>query len=79
MGDLALAVLALHPFLDVEVARSVERDGIVVEQIGHEDEVAIGGELVGDQLGIVESVADHVGDTTPQLDHHARCDAGRYK
>ena len=62
MGDLLLAVLALHPFLDVEVAGAVERDGVAVEQVGHEDEIAIRGELVGDELGVVEAVTDHVGD-----------------
>lgn len=32
-----------------------------MEEVGHADEVAVGGELVGDQLGVDEAVADDVG------------------
>lgn len=33
-----------------------------MEEVGHADEVAVGGELVGDQLGVDEGVADDVGE-----------------
>ena len=55
-------VLSFHPFHDVEITRFVQRDGILVEQVGHDHEVSVGGELVGDELDIVEAVADDVGD-----------------
>ena len=64
MSNLALAVVALHPFPNVEVSRTVEGDRVGVEQIRHEYEVAIGRKLVGDELGIVEAMANHVGYTT---------------
>ena len=64
MGGLGCVVLALQPLHDVEVARLVERDRVALEQVGHHDEVAIGGELVGNELGIVEAVADYVGNAT---------------
>lgn len=35
--------------------------GITVEEVRHYDEVAIGGELVGDELGVDEAVAEYVG------------------
>ena len=38
---------ALEPGLDVEVAGAVEGDGVAVEEVGHHDEVAVCGELVG--------------------------------
>jgi hypothetical protein len=59
--DLFLAVLAVHPFHNVKVAWSVEWDGVAMEQVGHHDKVAVGRELVGDELGIDEAVADDVG------------------
>lgn len=33
-----------------------------MEEIGHDDVVAVGGELVGDELGVDELMADHVGE-----------------
>jgi hypothetical protein len=33
-----------------------------VEQVRHDDEQAIRGQLVGDQLGVDEAVADHIGE-----------------
>lgn len=35
--------------------------GVAVEEVWHYDEVAIGGKLVGDELGIDEAVAEDVG------------------
>ena len=52
--DLAWAVAfafragLLQPGHDVEVGRAVEGDGVAFEEVGHYDEVAVGGELVGD-------------------------------
>ena len=46
---------------DIEVIRPVQRNRIAVEKIGHDDEVAIRRELVGDQLRVDELVADNVG------------------
>ena len=62
MGSLIRVVRSPHPLHDVEVARAIERNGILVKEVGHHNKVAIGGKLVGDQLGVVEAVADHVGD-----------------
>lgn len=52
---------ALEPFLHVEPCGPVQGDGVAVEEVRHDDEVAVGGELVGDELGVDEGVADHVG------------------
>lgn len=62
MGDLLLRVLALHPLLDVEVAWTVQRDGVAVKEVGHHNEVAVCGELVCNELGVDRFVPDHVGD-----------------
>jgi hypothetical protein len=55
-------VLAVEPLHDVEAVGPVQLDWIAVEEVWHHHEVAVGGELVGDQLCVVELVADHVGD-----------------
>jgi len=64
VGQVALALRAalLQPSHDVEVLGAVELDGVALEEIGHDDEVAVGGELVGDELGVDELMADHVGE-----------------
>jgi hypothetical protein len=64
VGQVALALRAalLQPGHDVEVLGAVELDGVALEEIGHDDEVAVGGELVGDELGVDELMADHVGE-----------------
>ena len=54
--------VVLDPAREVEVAGPVQRDGVAEEDVGHVGEVAVRGELVGDQLGVLEAVADHVGD-----------------
>lgn len=62
MRRLLRVVLAVQPLHEVEVARAVEGDRVSIEEVGHHDEVAVGGELVGDELGVIKAVADHVGD-----------------
>ena len=62
MGLLVWVVRPLQPLHDVEVAGAIQGDGILVEKVGHQDKVAIGSELVGDELSVVEAVADDVGD-----------------
>lgn len=54
-------VLASEPLHDVETLGSVELDWVSIEQIRHHHEVAVCGELVSNKLGIVELVADDVG------------------
>lgn len=49
-----------EPLHQIESLGWVERDGVPFKQVGHHDKVAIGGELVGDELGVVEFVADDV-------------------
>ena len=62
VGRFLRVVSALQPLLDVKVAWSVQWDRVATEHVRHYDEVAVGGELVGDQLGVDEFVPDHVGD-----------------
>ena len=64
VGKVALALRAtlLQPGHDVKVLGAVKLDGVALEEIGHDDEVAVGGELVGDELGVDELMADHVGE-----------------
>ena len=58
-GRVARAFAAvLQPVHDVEALGAVQGDGVAVEEVGHDDEVAVGGELVGDELGVDEAVAD---------------------
>lgn len=60
--------MSLQPLLKVKVGATVQLDWIAVEKIGHEHEEAVGSKLVGDELSVVELVADDVGKTvsTPQ-------------
>lgn len=58
---LALGTALLQPGHDVEVLGAVQLDGVAFEKVGHDDPVAVGGELVGDELGVDEFMADHVG------------------
>ena len=57
-----LDAVVLGPAGEVEVGGPVQRDRVSKEHVGHVGEVPIGGELVGDQLGVHEAVADDVGD-----------------
>lgn len=56
-----MAGRALQPGHQVEGGWAVQRHWIAMEEVGHDDEVAIGSQLVGNQLGIDEAVSDHVG------------------
>lgn len=51
-----------QPGHDVEPGRRVELDGVTVKQVRRNDPVVICCELVGDELGVDEAVADHVGE-----------------
>lgn len=57
--------MTLQPLWEIKVGATVQLHWIAMEKIGHEHEEAVGSELVGDELGIVELVADDVGDTRP--------------
>lgn len=52
----------LQPRHKVEGGRAVQRDWITVEQVWHDDEVAVRCQLVGYQLGINEAVPDYIGE-----------------
>lgn len=67
VGALLRVVFAGEPLLDVEVVRAVQLDGVAVEEVGHQDEVAVGGQLVGDELDVDELVADDIGDAVLAL------------
>ena len=49
-------VLAHQPFVEVQARGATNGDGITIEEIGDQDQVAIGSKLVGDQLSILEPV-----------------------
>lgn len=55
--------MTLQPLCEIKVRATVQLQWIAMEKIGHEHKEAVGSELVGDELGIVELVADDVGDT----------------
>jgi hypothetical protein len=55
-------ILAAEPLHDIEALRTVELDWVAVEQVRHHNKVAVGSQLVGDELDIVELVADDIGD-----------------
>lgn len=58
---LAVRRFAGEPLHDLEALRRVNEDGIVVHDVGDDGEVAVGGELVGEQLRVGELVAEDVG------------------
>lgn len=53
---------ACEPFHNIEVVGAVERDWIAFEEVGHNDEVAICGELIGNELGVDKFMADDIGE-----------------
>ena len=50
-----------EPLHDVKALGSVDGNGIVVDDVGYDGQVAIGGILVGEQLVVRELVAEDVG------------------
>lgn len=46
-----LRQVVLQPAHQVEARWPIERGRVTVEEVGHHDEVAVGGELVGDTVG----------------------------
>lgn len=50
-----------EPLEEIEAGGPHQRHGVAVEEVGHADEVAGGGELVGEQLEVDEFVAEDVG------------------
>lgn len=61
MGSLLWVICALKPLHDVEIIITVQGNRILIEQIGSQYEVAVGGKLVGDQLGVDEAVTNDIG------------------
>ena len=57
-----LVDVLVEPALEVETRGSVHPDGVPEEDVWHEDGVAVGGELVGEELDVEVRVPDHVGD-----------------
>lgn len=55
--------MTLLPLGKIEIVATVQRNWVAMEKIGHECEEAIGSELVGDELSVVELVPDDVGET----------------
>lgn len=51
---------SIQPFHEIESRRSVKLHGISLEYIRHDNEVAISGKLVRDELRVDEFVADDV-------------------
>ena len=59
--DLLVVVFAHQPLGEFQASGSTNGDGVTIEEIGDQDEVAIGGELIRDQLSVVEAVAKDIG------------------
>ena len=55
--------MTLHPLCEIKVGATVQLHWIAMEKIGHEHKEAVGSELVGDELSVVELVADDIGET----------------
>jgi hypothetical protein len=64
-GLLGVRILAVaagrEPLHEVEVGRAIQREGIAVEHVDDQRQVAVGGELVSNQLA-VDPDADDIGD-----------------
>lgn len=61
MGSLLWVICSLKPLHDVEIVITVQGNRILIEQIRHQHEVAIGSELVGDQLSVDKTVTNDIG------------------
>ena len=59
---LTLRPTFLQPLHDIEAFGAVELDRVALEEVGHDGPVAVGGELVGYELGVDEFVPDYVGE-----------------
>lgn len=61
-GFLGVGVLAVgalgQPLHEVEVGGAVEGEGVLVEEVGDDGVVAVGGELVGHQLAVLPDADD---------------------
>jgi hypothetical protein len=55
-----------HPGPKVKVARPVQAEGVAVEDVGHQDGVALGGKIVGQQLAVLPDAND-IGDEEDAL------------
>lgn len=53
-------LVALYPIHDLESLWWIELDGVAVEEIGHDDQVAIRCVLVCDEFGVYEFVSDYI-------------------
>ena len=51
-----------EPLHDVEIGWAVQFDWVAVKEVRHHNKVAVGGELVSNQLDVVELVADDICD-----------------
>lgn len=57
MGVLAVGALA-EPLHDVEAGRTLEREGVAVEDVNDDSIVAVSGELVGHKLAVLPDAED---------------------
>ena len=46
--------------MGVTLRRAINSGGVAIEEIGHDDEVSICGELVGNELGVDETMANGI-------------------
>ena len=63
MGTVLGMAITSKPLLNIEIARTVQRDWVAIKQIRHHYEVAVGSELVCDQLDVVEAMANDICET----------------
>ena len=57
-----LRLVTFQPFHQIEACRLIlQQHRVAMEQIRHDDQVSVRGELVGDQLGVDDAVAEDVG------------------
>jgi hypothetical protein len=50
----------LQPGHQIKASGAIQQHWIAVEQVRHDDKVAICRQLIRDQLGINETMADHI-------------------